>query len=76
MKQTLENMGHFSFKQVSISQVEKELSESNSSKIETFPNIPTKIFEKISKSCTDTLQKLFDDTLRSDNFPDKLSQFS
>ena len=76
MKQTLENMGHFSFKQVSISQVEKEFSKSNSGKKKTFANVPTKILEKNSKSSSDTLQKLFDDALRNDNFPDTLSQFS
>ena len=38
----------------------------------TFGNILTKILKQSSKSCSDTLQKLFNDALRDDNFPDKL----
>ena len=32
----------------------------------------TKILKQYSKSCFDTLQKLFNDALRDDNCPDKL----
>ena len=41
MKQKLENVHHFSFKEASISEIEKELGEINSNKVTT--NIPTKI---------------------------------
>ena len=51
-------------KEVSISEIEKELRELNSNKATTFGNIPTKIFLKSSKSCSDTLQKLFNDALK------------
>ena len=49
MKQKLENVGHFSFKEVSISEIEKEYKEPNSYKVTTFGNILTKILNKIVK---------------------------
>ena len=69
MKLKLENVGHFSFKEVSISEIVKKFRETNSNKVTTFGNIPTK---QSSKSCSDTLQKLFNDALRDDSIPDKL----
>ena len=74
IKQKLENVDHFSFKEVSISEIEKELRELNSNKATTFGNIPTKILKQSSKSCSDTLQKLFNDALRDGYFPDKLKR--
>ena len=65
-------MDHFSFKEVSISEVEKELRELNSNKATIFGNIPTKLLKQSSKCCSDTLQKLFNDALRDGYFPDKL----
>ena len=70
-KKRKENVDHFLFKEVSISETEKELRELNSNKA-TFGNIPTKILKQSSKSCSDTLQKLFNDALRDGYFPDKL----
>ena len=49
MKQKLENVDHFSFKEVSISETEKELRELNSSKVTKVGNIPTKILNKLLK---------------------------
>ena len=72
MKQALENLGHFSFQEVSISETEKKFREPNSYKMTKFGNILTKILKQNSKSCSDALQKLFNDALRDDNFPDKL----
>ena len=73
IRQKLENVDHFSFKMVYISEIQKELRELNSNKAATtFGNIPTKILWQISKSCSDTLQKLFNDALRDSYFPDKL----
>ena len=43
IKQKLENVDHFSFKEVSICEIEKELRELNSNKATTFVNTPTKI---------------------------------
>ena len=60
------------FKEVSISETEKELRELNSYKATTLGNIPTKILKQSSKSCSDTLQKLVNDVLRDGYFPDKL----
>ena len=68
----LENVDHFSFKEVSVSETEKELRELNSSKAITFGNIPTKILKQCSKSCSDMLQKLFTDAVRDGYFSDKL----
>ena len=67
-------MDHFLFKEVSISEIEKELIELNSNKATTFGNIPTKILKQSSKNCSDTLQKLFNDALRDGYFPDKLKR--
>ena len=72
IKQKLENVDRFSFKDVSISKTEKELRELSSNKATTFGNIQTKVLKQNSKSCSDTLQKLFNDALRDDYFPDKL----
>ena len=72
IKQKLENVNHFSFKKVSISETEQELRELNSNEATTFGNIPTKIWKQSNKSCSDTLQKLFNDVLRDGYFPDKL----
>ena len=42
MTQKLENMGHFSFKEVSKSKIEKELRDLNVNKATRFGNIPNK----------------------------------
>ena len=72
MKQKLEHVGHFLFKEVSKSKLEREFREPNSYKLTTFGNILTKILKQSSKNCSDTLQKPFNDALRDENFPDKL----
>ena len=72
LNKNLKNVDHVSFKEVSISEIEKELRELNSNKATTFSNIPTKILKQSSKSCSDTLQKLFNDARRDGYFPDKL----
>ena len=54
-------MDYFVFKEVSIIETEKGLRELNSNKVTTFGNISTKILKQSSKSCSDTLQKLFKD---------------
>ena len=46
IKQKLENVDHFSIKEVSISETEKELKELNSNKATTFGNILTKILKQ------------------------------
>ena len=71
IKQKLENEDHFSFKEVSIGGIAKELSELNSIKAITFDNIPSKVLKQNSKACSDTLQKLFNDVLRDGYFPDR-----
>ena len=43
MKQKLENMSYFSFKEVFKSEIEKDFRETNSYEVTTFDNIPTKI---------------------------------
>ena len=45
IKQKLENVDHFSFKEVSVSEIEKELTELNSNKATTFGNMPTKLLK-------------------------------
>ena len=46
MTQKLENMGHFSFKEVSKSKIEKELRDLNVNKATRFGNIPNKFKKK------------------------------
>ena len=72
IKQKLENVDRFSFKDVSVSEIEEELRELNSHKAIAFGNIPTKLLKQSSKSCSNTSQKLFNDALRDGYFPDKL----
>ena len=74
IKQKLEDVDHFSFKEVSVSETEKELRELNSNNATTFGNIPTKILRQSCKSCSDTLQKLFNDALTDGYFQDKLKR--
>ena len=64
-------MKHFSFKEVSISEIKKGLRELNFDKASTFCNIPN-ILKQNRKSCSYTLQKLTNDALKQGNFPDKL----
>ena len=45
IKQKVKNVDHCSFKEVSISEIGKELKELNSNKATTFGNIPTKILK-------------------------------
>ena len=73
VKQKLGNVvDHFSFKEVFINEIDLELRELNSNKTTTFDNAPTKILKQSCKSCSDTLQKLFNDALRNVYFPDEL----
>lgn len=71
MKQKLESV-EFLFKEISVREIENELRELNSNKVSTLGNIPTKILQHSSKSCSETLQKLYNFALRDGNFPDKL----
>ena len=73
MKQKLENVDHFSFKEVYISETKKELRDLILNKAIMFGKIPTKILKRSSKSCSDTLQKLLNSALRHGNFSDKLT---
>ena len=72
IKQKLENVDNFSFKEVSISEIGKKLRELNPNKLTTSDIIPTKSLKQSSKNCSGTLQKLCNDALRDGHFPDKL----
>ena len=63
MKQKLENVDHFSVKEVFISEIEKEFRELNLITANTLGNIATKILKQSTKSCSDNLQKLLKDVL-------------
>lgn len=66
-------MDQFSLKEVSITEIEKELRELNSNKATTFGYIRTKIIKQSSKSCFDTLLKLFNELIMRDGkFPGKV----
>ena len=57
-------MNHFSFSEVSISEIEKEWRELNSNKATMFVNIATNVFNHSRRSYSYTLQKLFPDKLK------------
>ena len=70
IKHKLENIDHLPLKEISICEVGKQLRELNSNKAAIFSNMSNQILKQSRKSCSDTLQKLSNDTLRHSNFPD------
>ena len=62
----------FAFTEASVSDIEKELSNLNTKKASTFENITPKVLKVSIESCSEVLIKLFNNTILTSNFPDKL----
>ena len=62
----------FAFTEASVSDIEKELSNLNAKKASTFKNITPKVLKASTESCSEVLTKLFNNTILTSNFPDKL----
>ena len=62
----------FVFTEASVSDIEKELSNLNTKKASTFKNITPKVLKASIESRSEALTKLFNNTILTSNFPDKL----
>ena len=62
----------FVFTEASVSDIEKELSNLNTKKASTFKNITPKVLQASIESCSEALTKLFNNTILTSDFPDKL----
>ena len=52
--------------------MEKEINLLNIKKATTFKNIPPKVLQSSVHSCSETLIKLFNNTMNNSEFPDEL----
>ena len=62
----------FFFNRVSLSHIEKQLSNLDTKNASTYKNIPAKILKIGRNSCSETLTALFNNTILTRNFPNKL----
>ena len=62
----------FLFNEVSLADIEEELSNLNTIKSSRFKNIPAKILKISRNSCSETLKALFNKTVLTGNFPNEL----
>ena len=72
IKDKIRNPASFSFKEASLSDIEKELRNLNTKKASTIGNIPQKFFRESKESCFETLAELFNNTLLTCSFPTEL----
>ena len=72
IKDKVRNPASFSFKEASLSDIEKKLRNLNTKKASTFGNIPPNILRAIKEICSETLAKLFNNTLLTSIFPTEL----
>ena len=72
IKDKIKNPASFSFREASLSDIEKELRNLNTKKASTFGNIPPKILRASKESCSETLVELFNNTLLTSSFPTEL----
>ena len=61
-----------SFKEASLSDIEKELRNLNTKKASTFGNVSSKILRASKESCSEILAELLNNTLLTSSFPTKL----
>ena len=62
----------FAFTEASVSDIEKELSNLNVKKASAFKNVTPKVLKASIESCSEVLTKLFNNTILTSTFPDKL----
>ena len=72
IKTKINTSNSFSFTEIKIDDVDKEIHSLNSKKSDTQNDISAKILRKCASSTAPVLQKLFNEILRAGNFPDKL----
>ena len=72
IKAKIRNPASFSFKEASLSDIEKELRNLNTKNASTFGNIPPKILRGSKESCSETLAELFNNTSLKSSFPAEL----
>ena len=64
----------FSFNKINNSDMEKKIKLLNIKKVTTFKNIrPPKVLKSSAHSCSETLTKLFNDTMNTSEFPDEVT---
>ena len=73
IKRSLGATTSFLFNEVSLSDIEEELSNLNTKKSSAFKNIPAKILKISSNSCSETLKALLHKTVLTGKFPNELN---
>ena len=63
---------NFSFSEVNLSEIEKQLQNLNPKKATTYMNMQTRLLKNNFDVCAPTLHQVFNETIRSSTFPDKL----
>ena len=72
IKSKMNTSDSFAFTEIETDAVDKEIHSLNSKKSVTQNDIPAKVLKKCISSTAPVLQKLFNNILRTGNFPDKL----
>ena len=72
IKDKIRNPASLSFKEASLPDIEKELRNLNTKRASTFGNTPPKILRASKESWSETLAKLFNNTLLTSSFPTEL----
>ena len=72
IKDKIINPAPFSFKEASLSDIEKELRKLNTKKASTFGNILPKILRASKEGCSESSAELFNNTLLTSSFPTEL----
>ena len=72
IKDKIRNPALFSFKEASLSDIEKELRNLNTKKASKFGNVPPKILRTSKESGSETLAELLNNTLLTSSFPTEL----
>ena len=67
-----ENRSSFKFSEITLEEVEQEVSLLNAKKANTFQNIPPKHLKQVSDVCGPFLLNLINDSIKKQEFPDKL----
>ena len=68
LKDKTRNPSSFSFKEASLSDIEKEFRNLSTKEASTFGNIPPKVLRTSRESCSETLADLFNNTLLTSSF--------
>ena len=72
IKSTLKNIPSFSFNEVGLSEIERELNLINPRKATTSNGIPPKLLKSTKSICSETLKAIFNNCLSKAEFPNEL----